>query len=94
LILFGLHQWPGLHWDAAFFAPPVINVGAHQQWSFGGYTPFLLGRQSPIYNFHGFLHVILFAKLFAVKTWSGYYCWIGVINAFTVLVYAYLFYRS
>jgi hypothetical protein len=94
LISFGLNQWPGLHWDAAFFAPPVINVGVHNQWSFGGYTGFLLGRESILFDIHGFLHVVLFAKMLGVKDWSDYFFWIGIYNALTILVYAFLFYRT
>lgn len=94
LVSFGLHQWPGLHWDSAFFAPPVLNVGAHQHWSFGGYSPFLLGRGSSNYDFHGFLHILLFAKLLHVSDWSDYFYWLGIYNAFTVVVYAYLYYRA
>ncbi|AFY28431.1 hypothetical protein Cyagr_1253 [Cyanobium gracile PCC 6307] len=92
ILWFAWIEWPGLHSDATFFAPPVINVATGKGWSFGGYLPFFVLKGNDLYDFHGLLHILLYGVLLRCKTWESLSIWMGVVNAFTFLLY-YALYR-
>jgi hypothetical protein len=94
LLWFGLYQWPGFHWDGAFFLTPILHAARGQGWTFGGYTYFLLERPTILYNFHGFLTVILFGSILRAASWQTIYLWCGVLNAAIFLVYTFLYHRA
>jgi hypothetical protein len=94
LLFFGQLQWPGLHWDAALFATPVLRVASEGEWKFGSYTEWLITKPSRLYDFHGFLHVILFGGLLKAASWKAQFFWISLFNVITVLAYVFLFDRA
>jgi hypothetical protein len=94
LLFFGQFQWPGLHWDGAFFATPVLRFSSEGHWKFGSYTHWLITKPSRLYDFHGFLHVILFGKLLKADTWKDQFFWISILNVVTLLAYFFLFDRA
>ncbi|MFC1688657.1 hypothetical protein ACFL07_03240 [Pseudomonadota bacterium] len=93
-ILFGLIQWPGLHWDASLFATPVLNVASGKGWQFGGFTPLLLTQSSEDYSFHGVLHVQIFGYLLGASTFEKLFLWSGMVNAATFVIWTFLFHRT
>jgi hypothetical protein len=97
-IYLGWVGWPGLHWDAALYGPPVINVASGNGWIFGSYGPQVTLRPTLAYNFHGILHVFVYGVLFRADTWSRYIFAQSIVNSFTffayVLAYAYLLVRA
>jgi hypothetical protein len=94
LLFFGQLQWPGLHWDAALFATPVLRFASEGEWKFGSYTEWLVTKPSRLYDFHGFLHVILFGGLLKAASWRAQFFWISLLNVITLLAYVFLFDRA
>ncbi len=97
-IYLGWVGWPGLHWDAALYGPPVINVASGKGWIFGSYGPQVTMRPTVAYNFHGILHVFIYGVLFRADTWSRYILAQSIVNSFTffayALAYAYILVRA
>lgn len=92
LVHFGTLGWPGLHWDAALYGTPVLNVAKGNGWMFGSYGPSIPTRMPDlVFNFHGLLHVIIYGAFFNAKTWNEFLLQQGFINAFTFIVYSFLF---
>jgi hypothetical protein len=93
-VYLGLIGWPGLHWDAALYGTPVINVARGKGWLFGSYGYWITQRDSLSFHFHGILHVFVYGVLFKSDTWVRYLFAQGAINAasFTsyTLIYAFL----
>lgn len=89
----GSLQWPGLHWDSALYATPVLSVANGEGWLFDSYAPQLIKRADRIYDFHGVLHVLVFGAALRTRDYGSLLFWSGVINCITFLVYAYLFHR-
>ena len=83
----GYLEWPGMHWDANFFAPPVVNVANGQGWHFGGYAPFYFLKLGDAYTFHGFLHIILYGVILKAGTWQRLSLLMGFVNAVTYIAY-------
>jgi hypothetical protein len=69
----GYLEWPGMHWDANFFAPPVVNVANGRGWHFGGYAPFYFLKLGDAYTFHGFLHIILYGVILKAEVDAFYW---------------------
>ena len=90
-IYLGAIGWPGLHWDAALYGTPVINVAAGKGWYFGSYTPQLINRASLDYDFHGILHVLFYGLLLKCYSWSRYMLAQSCVNALTFVVYTALY---
>jgi hypothetical protein len=88
-VYLGWVGWPGLHWDAALYGTPVINVASGKGWIFGSYGP-VVTRLWPdnAYNLHGILHVFIYGVLFRSDTWSRYILSQGIVNSVTFFVYA------
>lgn len=80
--------WPGLHWDAALYGTPVINVASGKGWIFGGYAPQVTLRPTNTYNFHGILHAFVYGSLFGSSTWARYIFTQSIINAVTFFIYS------
>lgn len=91
---FGLLQWPGLHWDACFFATPVINVASGNGWVFGGFADVLVRNGTRNYDSHGVVHVLIFGVLLKADTWERYLALCGAVNALTFLSWTFLFRRT
>lgn len=91
---FGLLQWPGLHWDACFFATPVINLASGKGWVFGGFADALVVNSTRDYESHGVIHVLIFGGLLKADTWERYFALCGTVNALTFLSWTCLFYRT
>lgn len=87
-IYLGWVGWPGLHWDAALYGPPVINVASGKGWIFGSYGPQVTMRPTVAYNFHGILHVFVYGVFFRADTWSRYIFAQSVVNSLTFFLYA------
>jgi len=83
----GYIEWPGMHWDANFFAPPVVNVANGRGWHFGGYAPFYFLKLGDAYTFHGFLHIILYGVILKAGTWQRLSLLMGFVNAVTYIAY-------
>ena len=95
-VWFGKTGWPGLHWDAALFGTPVINMARNKGWLWApglgdAWRPLSLIRDSFVYNIHGLLHVILYGGFFKTKTWSDYTAAMGIVNALTFASYTALY---
>jgi hypothetical protein len=90
-IFLGNIGWPGLHWDAALYGPPVLNVANGKGWIFGGYGPQITKRASLIYNFHGLLHVYFYGAVLRAGTWARYIYAQGIINSITFVFYSIIF---
>jgi hypothetical protein len=84
--------WPGLHWDAAFFAPVVTNVASGKGWIFDGYLAFLFLHGNNIYDFHGVLQPLIYGGLFRASSMASLLAWMSIINAATYIAYAVLFF--
>jgi hypothetical protein len=93
-LIFGLIEWPGLHWDASLFATPVLNVATGEGWIFGGLPLHLVSHISQTYNIHGILHVLVFGSLLQSSSWEKYFFWCGLINAATFLSWTLIFRRA
>lgn len=88
LISFGRLGWPGLHWDAALYGTPVINVANGKGWTFGSYTRLIAEKDTLTYNFHGLLHALFYGSLLKAGTWGQYLRLQGLVNAFTFALYS------
>lgn len=91
LVFFGGIGWPGLHWDAAYYGTPVLNVANNKGWIFGSYGPYIVSRPDLAFDDHGLLHVILYGSILKAKTWNEYLWAQGVINGFSYAIYLALF---
>ena len=90
-VWFGYIEWPGMHWDASFFSPPVVNVASGRGWRFGGYAPFYFLNLGDAYTFHGFLHIILYGVILKAVTWQRLTLLMGFLNAATYISYFVLY---
>jgi hypothetical protein len=91
LLFFGVTGWPGLHWDASFFAPVVTNIANGKGWTFGGYSYFLIYRGNNIYDFHGIIQPLLYGSLLKAATCGSLILWMSVVNVVTFLAYCLAF---
>jgi hypothetical protein len=87
-IHFGRIGWPGLHWDAALYGTPVLNVARGKGWIFGSYGPNITQRDGLAFDYHGILHVFAYGVILKAATWSRYLLLQGIINALTFSVYS------
>lgn len=85
---FNFFGWPGLHWDAAFFAPVITNIASGKGWVFNGYLTFLFLHENNSYDFHGVLQPLLYGGLFRASSMASLLAWMSIVNAATYLVYA------
>lgn len=93
LITFGLIQWPGLHLDAAFFAPIVLNVANGRGWTYDSFPFFMVFHGDQNYDFHGILHVIVYGILLGASRWTSLFLWLALVNSITFLIYFFLYLR-
>ncbi len=80
--------WPGLHWDAAMYGTPVLNVANGKGWIFGGYGLQVTLRDSLAYNMHGFLHVFIYGVVLDSVTWARYIFAQGIVNSLAFALYS------
>ena len=90
-IYLGTIGWPGLHWDAALYGVPVINVASGKGWEFGSYTPQIVQRDNLDYDFHGLLHVLFYGSWLNCFSWLRYIFAQSCVNALTFVVYSTLY---
>jgi hypothetical protein len=93
-VAMGMAGWPGLHWDAALFVTPVINVASGKGWIFGGNPGTLATKETLAYSCHGVIHVLVFGSLLVCDTWEKLLLWCGIVNAATFAAWTCLFRRS
>ena len=93
-VWFGLLQWPGLHWDACYFATPVINLASGRGWVFGGVADPIVLSDTRDYVAHGVVHVLIFGGLLKADTWERYFALCGTANGLTFLAWTFLFDRT
>lgn len=89
---FNVIGWPGLHWDAAFFAPVITNIASGKGWIFDGYLTFLFLHGNNSYDFHGVLQPLLYGGLFRASSMASLLSWMSVVNAATYLIYAAIYF--
>ncbi|MCX5949028.1 MAG: hypothetical protein NTY67_12895 [Cyanobacteria bacterium] len=90
-VLLGWIGWPGLHWDAALYATPVLNVGRSEGWLIDDFPLIALINTDRSYHAHGVLPVLVFGALFKAKTYASLLFLQGLVNALTFGVYSLLF---
>lgn len=99
-LAFGYIGWPGMHWDSAAYAAPILNVASGKGWLSNPFhyglgeaeTIWLTIKNRP-YNTHGMLHVIIYGKFLGITTYERLFIWMGFINATTFASFALLMKR-
>lgn len=90
---FNFIGWPGLHWDAAFFAPVAINIASGKGWTFDdGYLAFLFLHENNVYDFHGVLQPLIYGGLLRASSMQALLAWMSIFNAATYIIYAVIFF--
>ena len=90
-LFFGFIGWPGLHWDASFFAPVAINLATGKGWTFQGHLFFSFFRGNNVYDFHGFFQPLIYGGLLKASTMQALLLWMALINIATFAAYSFLF---
>lgn len=90
---FNFIGWPGLHWDAAFFAPVAINIASGKGWIFDdGYLAFFFLHGNNVYDFHGVLQPLIYGGLLRASSMKALLVWMSLFNAATYIAYAVVFF--
>jgi hypothetical protein len=86
-IAMGYAQWPGLHWDAACFTPPVFSTARGDGFAKPAYPVYNVRVPGEYFNFHGMLSVILFGKFLIAEDGVIFLRVLGFANAVTALMW-------
>lgn len=88
----GLAQWPGLHWDASCYAPPIISAARGEGFAAAAY-PALSIRLEGTQTHHGLLASLLYGQIFGCSAWPKLLLCYGIVNAVTCLVWWWVYSR-
>jgi hypothetical protein len=90
----GALQLPGLHWDAALYATPIVSVARGLGWKFDAFEPQLIPNPERIYDYHGVTSIVVYGWLLKAKSYKELLAWSGVFNLATFVAYTCLFRRA
>lgn len=92
--LLGHLGWPALHWDAAAFAPPILNAARSGEFLQAAY-PFWLNRlMDPTFSHHGFAAIFIHGLLAKCSSWDKLLGSYGLWNAASAVLWWFVFRRG
>ncbi|MFM7057324.1 MAG: hypothetical protein ACKO2P_10425 [Planctomycetota bacterium] len=86
-------QWPGLHWDAACYAPPILSAARGEGFAAAAYPSWNI-RLEGTQTHHGLLACLLYGQVLECSDWERLLFCYGFVNAGTCFVWWWIFSRQ